>query len=341
MPSAASRAASALSGRRSSPQPMVVLTGAKPPRRAPAASAACGVDEPAAVRRVARARDEPPGLGIAHVADRVDRHQGAQAHAVALHTAQPSPPGRARHPAELADGGAGPRADVALGTGPGRAAAAARRPIARSGRARDRPARSKRSRPPRAAPRSCVRKPTPRASRYLHHAPDRLEAEGAAPGQDHRVDVGARWRGSRNSRPCTPAAQPRISTPPTAGASGRITVQPVRPTGSVAWPTRSPGIDERARRAGSPADVGEPRAAQRDLARHLEASRGERPRNGRARGRAASASGRGLRGSAPARRPATPKTTAISRAAGPSAGAPRRGTGPRPRGRRWRPRAPP
>ena len=54
--------------------------------------------------------------------------------------------------------------------------------------------------------------------------------------------VGTRWRGSRNSSPCTPAAQPRISTPPTAGASLRITVQPVSPIASVTWPTRRPGI---------------------------------------------------------------------------------------------------
>src|SRR5215510_8540125 len=42
--------------------------------------------------------------------------------------------------------------------------------------------------------------------------------------------------------PWTPAAQPAISSAPTAGSSGRMAVHPVSDRRSVTWPTRTPGI---------------------------------------------------------------------------------------------------
>src|SRR3990172_5847558 len=84
-------------------------------------------------------------------------------------------------------------------------------------------------------------KPTPRSSRYCMTPQTDASPKALPPASTTPWVVGARWRVSRNSMPYTPAARPRTSTAPTAGRSGRIAVQPVSPTASVAWPTRGPG----------------------------------------------------------------------------------------------------
>jgi len=47
-----------------------------------------------------------------------------------------------------------------------------------------------------------------------------------------------KWSGTRREA----AAQPAISSAPTAGRSGRMAVQPVSDRRSVTWPTWTPGI---------------------------------------------------------------------------------------------------
>ena len=89
--------------------------------------------------------------------------------------------------------------------------------------------------------------------------------------------------------------QPRSSTPPTAGRSESTTLQPVSPTGSVAWPTRMPGtsviMDQAVRGTRLTwAALTRPSATSEAKARPRSASprakgkwRGERSRSSRAR----------------------------------------------------------
>src|ERR1700730_3932275 len=102
---------------------------------------------------------------------------------------------------------------------------------------------------------SLGRKPTPRSSRYCMTPQIASRPKALPPARSTPSSVGTRWRGSRNSSPCTPAAQPRISTPPTAGAPRR-----------------------------SAADVVEARAAEGALGGHLEPARGQRAHEGDGRG---------------------------------------------------------
>src|SRR5262245_33579940 len=86
-----------------------------------------------------------------------------------------------------------------------------------------------------------VGKPTPRASRCAIAPKTASRPKALPPARTTAWIRSARWRGSSRSRPATPEAQPRTSTPATAPSGQRIAVQPVAPTGSEAWPTRSPG----------------------------------------------------------------------------------------------------
>ena len=120
-----------------------------------------------------------------------------------------------------------------------------------------------------------VGNPTPRSSSQLHHAPDRLEAEGAAAGQDDAVERGhemARVEELEAVDAGGPAADLDAAH---RGPSGRITVHAGEPdrVGGVADPQA--GDHERARPRRRAAHVGQARAAQRDLGGHLEAARGE------------------------------------------------------------------
>src|SRR3990170_9117755 len=123
-------------------------------------------------------------------------------------------------------------------------------------------------------------KPTPRSSRYSMTPQTDSSPKALPPERTTPCVVGARWRGSRNSIPYTPAARPEISTAPTAGRSGRIAVQPVSPTASVAWPTRRPGIMLLAARGGRPAHLGGLDAAEGDLSHEIESPRGHGPHEG-------------------------------------------------------------
>src|SRR3972149_602908 len=108
-------------------------------------------------------------------------------------------------------------------------------------------------------------KPTPRSSRYCMTPQTDASPKALPPDSTTPCVVGARWRGSRNSIPYTPAARPRTSTAPTAGRSGRIAVQPVGPT--AAW-------------GGRPAHLGGLHAAEGDLSPELESPRGHGPHAG-------------------------------------------------------------
>src|SRR3989304_3399116 len=123
-------------------------------------------------------------------------------------------------------------------------------------------------------------KPTPRSSRYCMTPQTDASPKALPPASTTPWVVGARWRVSRNSMPYTPAARPRTSTAPTAGRSGRIAVQPVSPTASVAWPTRRAGIMLLAARGGRPAHLGALDAAEGDLSPQLESPRGRGPHEG-------------------------------------------------------------
>src|SRR3990170_3860283 len=193
--------------------------------------------------------------------------------------------------------------------------------MARGGRARGSPtARSKRT-----APATCgttvgpALKPTPRSSRYCITPKTASRPKALPPVRRTPFRVGTRWRGSRKSRPWTATAQPRSSTPPTAGRSVSTTVQPVRPTGSVTCPTRMPGTSVIIPRRGAPpppspppprgvappgpalegrstrgisrslgraADVGRADAPQRDLRGKGQAALGQPPREGQVARRA-------------------------------------------------------
>src|SRR3990170_6732952 len=192
--------------------------------------------------------------------------------------------------------------------------------MARGGGARGSPtARSKRT-----APATCgttvgpALKPTPRSSRYCITPKTASRPKALPPVRRTPFRVGTRWRGSRKSGPGTATAQPRSSTPPTAGRSVSTTVQPVRPTGSVTCPTRMPGtsviiprreapppfrhlppgvapakpaLERRSMRGisrclGSAADLGGTDAPQRDLRGKGQAALGQPPREGQVARRA-------------------------------------------------------
>ena len=148
------------------------------------------VDQPVTVGRLARPGDQRSGVGIAHVADGVHRHEGAD-HDV-TEPRRGAADAAAHGPADavhLADGGPGPGAHVALGDGAGRGAGGGlvahlpRRPrtavaeaeveqeragdVRHDGRAR-REAAALRLEP-------------------AHHAPDRLAAEATAAAEDDAV----------------------------------------------------------------------------------------------------------------------------------------------------------
>src|SRR6185436_19185028 len=81
----------------------------------------------------------------------------------------------------------------------------------------------------------------------------------------------------------TSLAQPRSSTPATAGVSQSTTVTPVSATASVAWPTRMPGtsviteLGLDVAGAGLATDVGGRDATGGDLGGDVEAALGEGP----------------------------------------------------------------
>src|SRR5712691_4659840 len=126
-----------------------------------------------------------------------------------------------------------------------------------------------------------VLKPTPRSSRYCMTPQMVSRPKALPPASTTPSMVATKCRASRNSRPWTPAARPRISTPPTAGRSTRMAVQPVRPAASVTWPTRTPGItarpsfgEQRAKeRIVGPGRPRQPVGAEVDLARVGERAR--------------------------------------------------------------------
>src|SRR5215471_16438767 len=155
-----------------------------------------------------------------------------------------------------------------------------------------------------------VRNPTPRSSSHCITPQIVSRPKALPPDRTTPSSAGTRWRGSRNSRPWMPTAQPRISTPPIAGRWGRSTVTPVSPTGSLTWPTERPEITgrlaaqpgaSRRPRAGRPravrdfrsarsrarraAHVGELDATERHLRRDLDASLRERANDRNAGGR--------------------------------------------------------
>src|ERR1700682_1793106 len=67
-----------------------------------------------------------------------------------------------------------------------------------------------------------TRKPRPCSSRYSIAPQTASRPKALPPARTMPSTVGATWRGSRNSMPWTPAAQPAISRPPTARRSGRL-----------------------------------------------------------------------------------------------------------------------
>ena len=149
-----------------------------------------GVDERAAVGRVASAGDEPAGGRIAHVAHRVDGDQGAHLDVSrAGHGDAQAALHRARRAVDLAHGGAGAGSHIPLGHGTGRGggrgavahgAVGARAVIARAQVVKDGAGHVRHDRL------AGLEADAPLLE-VLHHAPDGLEAEGAAAGQHDAV----------------------------------------------------------------------------------------------------------------------------------------------------------
>ena len=158
--------------------------------------------------------------------------------------AVPSPPShRAREPERLADGGAGARADRPLRNGAARRLARGARPHGAIGpslpSADGEVVLGSRRRP--AAPRPPSWELRRRALRGGPSRPKQASSPRRSRRRAPRRESAARcgWGPGRRGRGA-PRRRRALSTAPTAPAGQSTAVHPVRPTRSVAWPTRRP-----------------------------------------------------------------------------------------------------
>src|SRR5579862_1306695 len=83
--------------------------------------------------------------------------------------------------------------------------------------------------------------PTPRSS-HQRTTPSQLASPNADPPVSTTAFTLSTLRpGSRSAHSLVPGAAPRTSPDAVVAAGSRTTVQPVRATSSVQWPTRTPG----------------------------------------------------------------------------------------------------
>ena len=201
--------------------------GGEPAGRAGRQQRARTVDQAAAVGRVTGAGDERAGVGVAHIAERVDRDQRADDHVASrARSTSPMPPRIARgRPNTLPTLAPGAGADVALGHEPGgRAAGRLVAHLARRAHAAIAQAEVEEERA------GYVRdhRGTGRVAATLllepaQHAPDGLAAEAAASAEDDAVDGADEVPRVEVVETDDVVGPPRSSTPATAGGSQRTT----------------------------------------------------------------------------------------------------------------------